>query len=242
MNEWILSDADGVQAVQNVEGSEWQVLQIVDTMFEPYGSQYALKKIFIDLDSYLMDDDFATEYLKPFGYDSVDNVRKMYAEFSDQIIAEWLCLCSYGNKKTVSSACLLAGHTQSCGCIKSSVGEDKIKALLVFFDVEYQTEYSFENLKSNKGAPLRFDFALFSKEKELLCLVEYQGIQHFRKNNYGFGDVQREKTDILKREFCLKENIPLIEIAYDEDAVDKICNVVNYFVYHVNPVPSSNAV
>lgn len=88
MNEWILSDADGVQAVQNVEGSEWQVLQIVDTMFEPYGSQYALKKIFIDLDSYLMDDDFATEYLKPFGYDSVDNVRKMYAEFSDQIIAE----------------------------------------------------------------------------------------------------------------------------------------------------------
>lgn len=88
MNEWILTDTDGVQAIQNIKGSEWQVLQIVDTMVEPYGSQYALKEICIDLDNYLMDKEFAAEYLKSYGYDSVDDVQKLHGEFSDQIIVE----------------------------------------------------------------------------------------------------------------------------------------------------------
>lgn len=88
MNKWILSDTDGIQAIRNVEGSEWEVLQIVDTMWGPHDTPYALKKIFINLDDYLMDNDFVTEYLMSFGYNSVDEIRKMYSRFSDQIIAE----------------------------------------------------------------------------------------------------------------------------------------------------------
>lgn len=153
--------------------------------------------------------------------------------------ATWLCQCSCGNKTIADSSCLICGYTQSCGCIKMSVGEDKIKRLLMFFDVEYQTEFTFEDFRSIKGAPLRFDFALFSDKQDLLCLVEYQGIQHFKKNSYGFGDVQREETDPLKRAYCQEKGIPLVEIAYNEDVVDKICDVINRFVYHVNPVPSA---
>lgn len=29
----------------------------------------------------------------------------------------WLCECECGNQKTVSSDCLLRGHTRSCGCL-----------------------------------------------------------------------------------------------------------------------------
>lgn len=113
MNGWILSDVDNIQAVRNVEGSEWQVLQIVDTMVEPYGSQYALKEICIDLDSYLMDEEFATEYLKSYGYDSVDDVRNQYDEFSDQIIAECVAetemdFCGEAIKRGTFDECLSA--------------------------------------------------------------------------------------------------------------------------------------
>lgn len=113
MNEWILTDMDNIKALRNIEGSEWQVFQIVDTMVEPYGSQYALKEICIDLDNYLMDEEFVTEYLKSYGYDSVDDVRKQYGIFSDQIIVECVAetevdFCGETIKRGTFDECLSA--------------------------------------------------------------------------------------------------------------------------------------
>lgn len=88
MNEWILSDADGCQVIREDESGWYDVLQIIDTMFEPNNPPYVLKEIFINLESYLLDDQFAETYLKPFGYTSAQEVHRLYPGSGDQILAE----------------------------------------------------------------------------------------------------------------------------------------------------------
>ena len=38
----------------------------------------------------------------------------------------WLCLCDCGNKKVVSSTCLVSGHTKSCGCIRTELSRERV--------------------------------------------------------------------------------------------------------------------
>ena len=52
------------------------------------------------------------------------------------------------------------------------------------------------------------------KNDQIKCLIEFQGIQHFY--NTDWGKTQREETDQKKKEYCLKNNIPFIEISYKE--------------------------
>ena len=40
-------------------------------------------------------------------------------------------------------------------------------------------EYSFKDLVSLTGRPLRFDFAVFDDEGEIDFLIEFQGKQHY---------------------------------------------------------------
>ena len=63
--------------------------------------------------------------------------------------------------------------------MKASRGEIKIFDVLTAAGLSFIEEYSFPDLLSNKKAPLRFDFAVFSDDGELDFLIEYQGIQHY---------------------------------------------------------------
>lgn len=65
-------------------------------------------------------------------------------------------------------------------------------------DVKFITQHKFDDLKSDKNYPLRFDFAL-TKNDKIVALIEYQGIQHFVEQPQGFGKQQREVTDIQKK-------------------------------------------
>ena len=71
---------------------------------------------------------------------------------------------------------------------------------------------SYDNLKGPNGRLLRFDFAIFDSQKNVKCLIEYQGEQHYTKSN--FGKEQREITDPIKRKYCRDNNIQLFEIKY----------------------------
>lgn len=130
--------------------------------------------------------------------------------------AMWMCECECGNTTVVSTTDLKSGHTKSCGCL-TSAGELKIRALLEENNINYSQQYSFEDLR-DKGL-LKFDFAIF-KNNKLFCLIEYQGSQHFQNLEGKLWNCPK-KHDEMKRQYCKRNQIPLIEISYkDFDKID----------------------
>lgn len=101
------------------------------------------------------------------------------------------------------------GDTKSCGCIKSQ-GETEIELLLKTHGIQFIREFEFDDLIDVK--PLRFDFAII-KDYNLLCLIEFQGEQHWQKSN-GFYNEKTIEHDYLKKEYCNKNNIPLYYFYY----------------------------
>ena len=123
----------------------------------------------------------------------------------------WRCLCECGEEAIVATDHLLSGHTKSCGCI-TSVGEEKIKKIFAQNGVNYISQYNFEDLIDKKK--LKFDFAIF-RGQALHCLIEYQGSQHFMNMGKSSWNSPQEH-DKMKREYCKKNNIRLIEISYKD--------------------------
>ena len=70
--------------------------------------------------------------------------------------------------------------------MKSSRGEIKICDILDMAGLQYIEEYSFPDLVSSSGRPLRFDFAVLDDNGDVDFLIEYQGIQHYEaKSKFG---------------------------------------------------------
>ena len=101
--------------------------------------------------------------------------------------------------------------------MKSSRGEIKICDILDAAGLKYQEEYSFSDLVSSSGRPLRFDFAVFDDDGDLDFLIEYQGIQHYEaKSKFGGakGLYRQQYNDKQKRKYCLLHGYNLIAIPY----------------------------
>lgn len=130
----------------------------------------------------------------------------------------WNCQCECGNFVTVKGDALRQGLQESCGCIKSKT-ENFIADLLKKNDILFVQQYSFNDLFSENGVKLRFDFGIIINNK-LSYLIEYDGEQHFWNNAKDTGwatkdNVEKiQERDNKKNEYCLKNNIPLIRIPY----------------------------
>lgn len=101
--------------------------------------------------------------------------------------------------------------------MRASRGEIKIEEVLTSAGLVFEEEYSFPDLVSSSGRPLRFDFAVFDDNHDLDFLIEYQGIQHYEpKSKFGgySGLRKQQYNDMRKREYCKKRGIILIEIPY----------------------------
>lgn len=101
--------------------------------------------------------------------------------------------------------------------MRASRGEIKIEEILTSAGLVFEEEYSFPDLVSSSGRPLRFDFAVFDDNHDLDFLIEYQGIQHYEpKSKFGgySGLRKQQYNDMKKREYCKKHGIILIEIPY----------------------------
>lgn len=136
--------------------------------------------------------------------------------------AYWKCRCSCGNIIEVQGHYLTQGDKKSCGCIKESFGEKKIKNILSNMNINFQTQYIFTNCKNKRVLP--FDFAIFDNN-ELICLIEYQGDIHFTSTG-GWNTEERlleqQNRDKIKKEYCNINGIKLIEIPYtDYDKLDE---------------------
>ena len=108
--------------------------------------------------------------------------------------------------------------------MKSSRGEIKICDILDMAGLEYKEEYSFSDLVSSSGRPLRFDFAVFDDNGELDFLIEFQGIQQYEaKSKFGGaqGLYRQKYNDTQKRLYCEQHGITLVSIPYwDENIMD----------------------
>ncbi len=101
--------------------------------------------------------------------------------------------------------------------MRASRGEIKIEEVLQESGLVFEEEYSFPDLVSTSGRPLRFDFAVFDDEHNLQFLIEYQGIQHYSpKSKFGgyTGLRKQQYNDMKKKEYCQKNKIILLEIPY----------------------------
>lgn len=108
-----------------------------------------------------------------------------------------------------------SGNIQSCGCLRSK-NEKLIEDFLQEQGIPFSNEYKFSDLLSEKGYPLRFDFALF-QDKTIVGLIEYQGRQHFSPVDFGAGRntpnedfLYTQQHDRQKKEYCDKKELPLL--------------------------------
>jgi DNA anti-recombination protein RmuC len=59
--------------------------------------------------------------------------------------------------------------------MRSSRGEICIEEILEEAGLPFKMEYSFPELTSSSGRPLRFDFVVFDDDGKIDFIIEYQG-------------------------------------------------------------------
>lgn len=137
----------------------------------------------------------------------------------------WDCQCDCGNIRTVIGSKLLDGSVTQCqNCqlqdgFKKSNGEAQIEFLLRQNNLNFKKQYTFEDCLSPKNSKLLFDFAIFNTNNQLIYLIEYDGIQHYKAIEYFGGEkdfLYRQKCDSIKNTYCKEHNIPLIRISYQQ--------------------------
>ena len=136
------------------------------------------------------------------------------------------CKCDCGGEAIVDSTNLKNGNTNSCGCIKSK-GEMKINQWLTTHKIKFIPQYSHNDIFLSSGRRPFFDFAIFDNYNNLLCLIEYQGPQHYGYSGYGWDNEENFKQTVRRdkerRDGCERLNIPLYEIPYWEfDDIDRV--------------------
>ncbi len=81
---WILTDSDTGQHVRPLGDRRFEC---IDMGMKQNGTCYVSRRT-IDLSDYELDEDFCKTYLKPYDYDSVQDVQAQYGDAADQIMVE----------------------------------------------------------------------------------------------------------------------------------------------------------
>ena len=127
----------------------------------------------------------------------------------------WLCRCDCGKYTEVLGILLTNGRVKSCGCSVLSYSEQYMLEYLSSKQLNYVSQYFFKDLIGVRGGVLKFDYAVFDKNNNLLCLIELDGEQHYKPVKY-FGGIEAfnrlQIHDERKVKWCEKYNIPLFVI------------------------------
>lgn len=144
---------------------------------------------------------------------------------------EYNCICPFcGNTFVALPAKLIYNDQLSCGCVIRSKGEETVRRALDALCVRYATQYTIPECKYKKS--LRFDFAIFDQNDELIHLIEYDGMQHTAPIEFFGGDSgfnERRQRDSIKDEFCKQNKIPLTRMPYTMSP-DEITNVIKNII------------
>ena len=139
------------------------------------------------------------------------------------------CKCDCGGETIVDAGNLRRGNTNSCGCIKSK-GEMIINNWLQEHNITFQSQYSIDEIVLDSGRRPFFDFAIFDNDNNLLCLIEYNGKQHYEItggwNNEEMFEITQNR-DKQKKDWCEKLHIPLYVISYQGDIAKEMEKIMN---------------
>ena len=129
----------------------------------------------------------------------------------------------------VTPSSFLAGCR--CPVCNESKGEQSVRHYLENNDIKFSSQYSFNDLYGDYKL-LKFDFIVLNKNEKINCLIEYDGIFHYKPvklyknepNELGEERFKKQqKYDQLKNDYCKLHKIKLIRIPYWEfDNIEKI--------------------
>jgi len=112
------------------------------------------------------------------------------------------------------------GHLNGKGCSKcnSSKGEIEVRKFLTSNNIIFEEQKRFKDCKNKKALP--FDFYI----PNINTCIEFQGRQHYEPVSAFGGEIglaKRRENDLIKKEYCQRNNISLIEIR-EEDSIDDV--------------------
>ena len=154
----------------------------------------------------------------------------------------WQCKCPYCGDLFVSQPFFITNeHIYHCGCQSKTKGELAVEKCLQELEINKNCDifyqYSFKNLKSDKNVRLRYDFALIDKITNNLYLIEYDGPQHNDINSViGAKSLEEakeifettKKHDLMKDNYALKNNYPLLRIKNTKSRKVIENNIINF--------------
>ena len=114
---------------------------------------------------------------------------------------------------------------------RMSLGEYNIFTTLTNLNIEFKREFTFQDLLSNKGKALRFDFAIQNPKNNNVLLIEFDGAQHFQKVKWSNIDTEQQIKDRFeyikicdkqKDKYAKDNKHSLLRIKYDDKDVDVI--------------------
>lgn len=168
-------------------------------------------------------DSFGTLYPQKIKYWSKNNKKSPF-EVAPMSREKYRFICEKCGKEFERSLSKLNRTNTGVICLDctSSSLEQITKNTLDNYNVKYEREYTYDNLIGINGGLLRFDFYLLNYN----ILIECQGEQHINIAHGWQTKEQFERQQIhdqLKKEYCEKNNIKLIEIwYYDIDNIEDI--------------------
>lgn len=124
---------------------------------------------------------------------------------------KWKCKFGHRWKATPNNR---TSSLSGCPQCKESGGEKFVSNVLLEMNVPFSKEFTFPDCKNARR--LRFDFALHANK---LGLIEFNGGQHYGPVELFGGDEEFEKlqaNDKIKKDYCLKNHIPLLVISHNE--------------------------
>jgi len=154
----------------------------------------------------------------------INNNIVILSEFTG-IIHNVKALCTKHNYQwDADPAKLLMGR--GCPTCSESHGEKAISLFLMNKKCNFEPQKYFDNCRGTNRGVLKFDFCVYDAYGNIDCLIEFNGIQHYKiidvfggEDGYYF----RQIHDAYKAYYCKKNNIRLIVIKYDEiDNVEAI--------------------
>jgi len=158
------------------------------------------------------------------------------SEFIDRAVKNHGDLCDYsesiylGEKKLIQIRCIKHDsyfgktpenhifNSQGCPLCQLSKGELAILVYLKSHNINYTTQKTFNDLKSDKNRHLKFDFHVPFYN----LLIEFDGAQHSGCNKikgHIISDYKLNRLklhDELKNEYAAKNNIKLLRISYKD--------------------------